>query len=153
VHAINHPVRVRILDALRTPDSAAGVARRIGLARQNVNYHLKELERAGLVRSTGERRRGDLIEPLFESVAGTFVISPRAAWSGGHRASALRDQVSLERLVQLGDEVQRDATGLLDRAAFDGDEIPSASVVADVSFPTGDARAEFMDEYLRALLE
>jgi hypothetical protein len=41
IAALTHPVRLRVLDALRTPESAAGVARAIGQSRQNVNYHLK----------------------------------------------------------------------------------------------------------------
>ena len=43
VAALTHPVRIAALGALRTPDSAAGVARAIGQSRQLVNYHLKEL--------------------------------------------------------------------------------------------------------------
>jgi DNA-binding transcriptional ArsR family regulator len=149
--ALNHPVRLQILDALRAPGSAATVAREIGQSRQNVNYHLRELRRAGLVRPAGERRRGNLVEPLFEAVAGTFLISPRATWSGERRSTALRDQASLEHLVALGERLQRDATALLDRAAFEGAEIASGAVSADVHFPTEDARAAFMDEYLRML--
>ena len=45
-----HPLRIDILEALRTPASAATVARGLNLPRQKVNYHLKELERAALVR-------------------------------------------------------------------------------------------------------
>jgi DNA-binding transcriptional ArsR family regulator len=151
IQALTHPVRVRILDALRDPESAAGVARAIGQSRQNVNYHLKELERAGLVEPAGERRRGNLLEPLFRAVARSFVVSPRLAWGGDRRHAALRDQVSLEQLVVLGERLQQDATALLDRAAFDGEEIASASVTADVAFPDEQARAEFMREYLAAL--
>ena len=149
VGVLTHPIRLQILDALRTPGSAAGIARSMGQSRQNVNYHLKELERAGLVQPAGERRRGNLVEPLYEAVAGTFVISPRVTWSGDRRAAALRDQVSLEHLVGMGERLQRDATALLDRAAFDGAEVPSASVGAEVHFPTEEARAAFMEEYLR----
>jgi DNA-binding transcriptional ArsR family regulator len=37
VQALAHPLRVRILDELREPVSAAEVARRVGERRQNVN--------------------------------------------------------------------------------------------------------------------
>jgi DNA-binding transcriptional ArsR family regulator len=151
VSALTHPVRLRILAALRTPESAAGVARAIGQSRQNVNYHLKELERAGLVERRGERRRGNVLEPLFEAVAGSFVISPRVAWTDDQRAIALRDQLSLEHLVNLGERVQRDASALLDRAAFDGEQIASVAVDATVAFPSAEARTAFADEYLRML--
>jgi DNA-binding transcriptional ArsR family regulator len=151
VEALTHPVRRRVLAALRTPASAAGVARAIGLPRQKVNYHLKELARARLVRAAGERRKGHLIEKLYEAVAGTFVVSPRLAWSDERREGALRDQISLRRLVGLGEHIQQDANGLLDRAAFDGEEIPSASVEAEVRFADEQSRTAFMGEYLAAL--
>jgi DNA-binding transcriptional ArsR family regulator len=151
LQALSHPIRVQILEALRAPESAAAVARAIGQGRQNVNYHLKELERAGLVRRTGERRAGNFVESLYESVAGTFVVSPRAAWGDRRRLDAMREQLSLERLVVLGERLGRDATELLDRAAFDGEEVASASVEAEVQFASEEARGEFLKEYLAAV--
>jgi DNA-binding transcriptional ArsR family regulator len=153
LQALAHPLRIRILETLHEPDSAAAVARRLGEPRQKVNYHLKELDRAGLVRRAGERRNGNFVETLYESVARTLLISPRLAWSDPRRIEALRAQLSLERLVSLGEHVQRDAALLLDRAAFDGEEIASASVEADVHFATEDDRAAFLDAYLESLRE
>jgi hypothetical protein len=103
------------------------------------------------VRPAGERRKGHLIEKLYEAVAGTFVISPRLAWDDEQRTSAIRDQISLRHLVLLGEELQQDANGLIDRAAFDGDDIPSASVAAEVRFTTEEDRGAFMEEYLALL--
>jgi DNA-binding transcriptional ArsR family regulator len=151
LQALAHPARVRILDALRSPASAAAVARVVGQSRQNVNYHLKELEAAGLVRRVGTRRNGNFTETLFESVAGTFLVSPRAAWGDPRRIQAMADQHSLENLVLLGERLQQDATALLDRAAFDGDQIASAAVTAELNFADDDDRAMFMKEYLRRL--
>ena len=44
--------------------------------------------------------------------------------------------------------LQRDAAALLDRAAFDGEEIPSAAVVAQACFADEEARAEFLRAYV-----
>jgi DNA-binding transcriptional ArsR family regulator len=151
LQALAHPARVLILDALRSPASAAAVARVVGQSRQNVNYHLKELEGAGLVRRVGTRRNGNFTETLFESVAGTFLVSPRAAWGDPRRIQAMADQHSLENLVLLGERLQQDATALLDRAAFDGDQIASAAVTAELNFADEDDRAMFMKEYLRRM--
>lgn len=153
LQALAHPLRIRILETLHEPDSAAAVARRLGEPRQKVNYHLKELDRAGLVRRAGERRNGNFVETLYETVARTLLISPRVAWSDPRRVEALRAQLSLERLVGLGEHVQRDAALLLDRAAFDGEEIASASVEADVHFADEGDRAAFLDAYVEALRE
>jgi hypothetical protein len=84
-------------------------------------------------------------------VARSFVVSPRLAWGDDRRASALQAQVALEQLVDLGQQLQQDASALLDRAAFDGEEIASASVAADVAFADAESRRAFMREYLEAL--
>jgi DNA-binding transcriptional ArsR family regulator len=148
-----HPLRIEILDALREPAAGATIARRLGQPRQKVNYHLKELERAGLVETAGERRAGNFVETLYRAVASTFVVSPRAAWLDPRRVDALQRQHSLERLVAIGDRLQRDAVALLDRAAFDGEEIASATVEADVHFADETARAAFLREYFDFLRE
>jgi DNA-binding transcriptional ArsR family regulator len=146
-----HPLRLRILGVLRRPASAAAVARALGEPRQKVNYHLKELERAELVRLVGERRTGNFIESIYEASARSFVVSPRVAWPDEQRAEALAAQVSLENLVQLGERMQRDSAELLDRAAFDGEQIASAAVEAEVHFATEQQRSEFLNDYLRAV--
>src|SRR5437870_2531589 len=96
--------------------------------RQNVNYHVKELERAGLVRQVGERRNGNFIETLYQAVAPTIVVSPRATWSDRSRLKTLKDQVSLGNLVLVGERLGHDAAALLDRATFDGEDVPSVAV-------------------------
>jgi hypothetical protein len=142
---------VQILEALRNPDSAAGVARRIGAARQKVNYHLKELERVKLVQPTGERRSGNFIETLYQAVARSFVVSPSVAWADPRRFEALKAQHSLKTLVVLGERLQADAAALLDRAAFDGEEIASASVDAEAFFASEADRAAFLEHYVLAV--
>ncbi len=57
-----HPLRIEILSQLSEPDSAAGLARRIGEPRQQANYHIRQLEEQGLVRLVGERRVRNCIE-------------------------------------------------------------------------------------------
>jgi DNA-binding transcriptional ArsR family regulator len=153
LQVLGHPLRVRILEALREPGSAATVAREVGEARQKVNYHLKELERVGLVTPVGERRAGNFIETLYEAVARSFLISPRVAWSDPRRVDTLRQQHSLERLVMVGGQLERDAISLLDRAAFDGEQIASAAVEVDVHFADEKHRAAFLEKYLATVKE
>jgi DNA-binding transcriptional ArsR family regulator len=147
--ALTHPIRVRILEALRDPGSAAAVARSIGQPRQKVNYHLKELEAVGLIEPIGERRVGNFVESLYRAVARTFLISPEVAWGDSRRADTLGRQHSLQTLVLLGERLQRDAAVLLDRAAFESEEIASASVVAETHFASEADREAFLAEYLR----
>jgi hypothetical protein len=104
----------------------------------------------GLVRK-GERRNGNFIEALYQAVAPTIVVSPRAAWADPRRGEALRDQMSLENLILVGERLGRDAAALLDRAAFDGEEIATAAVEAEARFVDEEDRAAFMREYLAAI--
>jgi DNA-binding transcriptional ArsR family regulator len=153
LQALSHPTRVEMLEALREPASAAAVARQIGQPRQRVNYHLKALEEARLVEPIGSRRNGNFVETLYRAVARTFVVAPEVAWTSGRREEALRAQHALETLVALGERLQQDAAELLDRAAFDGEEIPSAAVSADVRFASTEDRAAFMRAYLESTRE
>lgn len=150
LQALCHPTRVEMLEVLREPASAAAVARRIGQPRQRVNYHLKSLEEAGLVEAVDSRRKGNFVETLYRSVARSFLVAPEVAWRDGRRLDAMRAQHSLETLVALGERLQQDAVELLDRAAFDGEEIPSAVVSAETRFDSAEDRAAFMREYLEA---
>ena len=149
-----HPVRSALLSAMRTPTTAAAAARTTGQSRQNAAYHVRALVAAGLLRHAGERRNGTFMEQFYVAAAPTVVISPRAAWGDDHRrADALADQVSLEQLVEHGERLQRDAAVLLDRAAFDGEEIPSASIAVDVSFADEADRTAFLSEYVERVTE
>ena len=146
-----HPTRVAILSALRTPKSAAAVAREISETRQKTHYHVKALLDAGLIELVGERRTGTFVEQLYRAVASTIVVSPRLTWSDDDHVRALRAQMPLEHLVRLGESLQRDAAALLDRAAFDGEEIPCAAADATVRFRDEASRAAFIEEYMAAL--
>ncbi|MBE1462543.1 winged helix-turn-helix domain-containing protein [Kibdelosporangium phytohabitans] len=151
LQAMAHPMRLRILAALREPDSAAAVARGLGQPRQKVNYHVKELERAGLARRVGERRAGNLVESLYQATAATYVVSPRLAWVDRPRIDALAEQVALENLVSVGERLQQAAALLLDRAAFDGEKIASAAVETEVRFADAAQRKAFLAEYVSAI--
>src|ERR1700752_2395132 len=84
--------RRTLLAALTVPDSAAGLARRLGLPRQRLNYHLKALERCGLLECVEERRKGNCTERILRATARAFVISPDALGALGATPDAARDR-------------------------------------------------------------
>lgn len=150
LQALSHPTRVAMLEALREPASAAGLGRALGQSRQRVNHHLKALEEAGLVERVGTRQQGNFVETLYRAAARSFVVAPEVAWADPRRIETLRSQHALETLVQVGERLQRDAVALLDRATFEGEQIASAAVSAQVCFATEKDRAAFMREHLEA---
>src|ERR1700710_1813416 len=72
------PIRARLLAALAEPGSASTLAPRVGLTRQKANYHLRALERHGLVELVEERRKGNCTERVLQATAASYVISPTA---------------------------------------------------------------------------
>ena len=152
IGAATHPIRATILAAMHEPATAAAAARATGQSRQNAAYHVRELLKAGLIRPAGSRTNGNFTEQYYEAVAPTMVISPRSTWGADpRRAQALADQLSLDQLVAIGEQLQRDAAMLLDRAAFEGEEIPSASATTEIRFRSEADRAEFLREYIQAV--
>lgn len=154
IAAAAHPVRAALLSVMREPMSAATAAREIGQSRQNAAYHVRILVEAGLLVAAGERQKGNFIEQLYRAAAPTMVLSPNGLRSAHpQRIEALADQASLGQLVELGDRLQRDAAVLLDAAAFDGEQIASASATTDIRFETEADRAAFLRDYVELVGE
>ena len=70
------PLRRRLLTELREPASATGIAARLGETRQRINYHLRELEKSGLIELVEVRQRRGREERLLRATARTVVVSP-----------------------------------------------------------------------------
>jgi DNA-binding transcriptional ArsR family regulator len=93
------PTRLEILRALDQPDSAAGLARRLGLPRQKLNYHLRLLEGDGLVELVEERKKRNCTERVLRAVARSYLISPAALGSLAADPDRVADRTSSAYLV------------------------------------------------------
>jgi hypothetical protein len=151
VAAATHPSRAALLAVMRTPSTAAAAGRATGLSRQNAAYHVRALADAGLLRHVDERQHGSFREQIYEAVARAFVVPARGAAAVDERTRAIADRTSLGTLIDVGEELARDATVLLDRAVFDGVETPSAAARTEIRFADADARAAFLRDYLDAV--
>jgi biotin operon repressor len=70
------PLRRTLLAAVRQPQSATAVARQLGMPRQVVNYHVRALEKSGLVVHVQDARAGNCVERIVQAVAREFIIAP-----------------------------------------------------------------------------
>jgi DNA-binding transcriptional ArsR family regulator len=111
------PVRATLLAALAEPASATTLAPRVGLPRQNVNYHLRELERHGLIELVEERRRGSFTERVLRATAASYVISPMASAAVQPDPSRSPDRLSARWLLALASRLVRDVGLLLTRTS------------------------------------
>jgi DNA-binding transcriptional ArsR family regulator len=138
--------RRELLAQLAEPDSAAGLARRLGLPRQRLNYHLRELEREGLVECVEERRKGNCTERLLRATARSYVISPDALGLLGATPEAARDRFSTDFLVASTAQTLRDVTSLEARARQQSKRLPTLTLESEIRFSTAAARAAFAEE-------
>src|SRR5688572_27261803 len=70
------PLRRQLLEALREPASATGLATRLGASRQRINYHLREMEKSGLVELVEERQRRGRTERVMRATATAVIVAP-----------------------------------------------------------------------------
>ncbi|GGM89280.1 ArsR/SmtB family transcription factor [Streptomyces fuscichromogenes] len=141
------PVRARLLAELAgAPASAAMLAGRVGLPRQKVNYHLKALERHGLVELAGERRKGNVTERLMRATAASYVISPAALPAVQPDPDRFRDQFSARWLLALGARLVRDVGMLISGAATARKRLATYALDGEVRFASAADRAAFVQE-------
>lgn len=152
IGALLAPDRRRLVEELRRePDSAAGLARRLGESRQRLNYHLRELEEAGLLELREERRRGNFVERVLEPAARRFAVDPAALDQAVARDVPPEDRFSASYLVAVAARAIRELAGLLERAAGEGRRAASATVQSEIGLATPDDFRDFVDDLTGAV--
>lgn len=147
------PVRARLLAELAAaPASAAGVAARVGLGRQKVNYHLKTLEAHGLVELAEVRMRGGITERVLQATAASYVVSP-AAIAPGDRPENVTDHLSARYLISLAGRIVREVGALARKADAGGRRLPTFAIDTEIGFRSAADRAAFADELTEAVLD
>ncbi|GHG42581.1 transcriptional regulator [Sinomonas cellulolyticus] len=140
------PLRARLLRELAAPSSAAGLAAKVGLPRQKVNYHLHALEEHGLVELVEERRKGNVMERVLQATASSYVISPSVISLVQPDPEHLRDRFSAYWLVALAARLLRDVGRLLSGAVAARQQLATFAVDGEVTFASAASRAAFASE-------
>ena len=145
------PVRARLLAALAEPGSATTLAAQTGLARQKINYHLRALERHGLVELVEERKRGNCTERVLRATAASYVISPSALAAVSPDPSRSPDQLSARWLLALGSRLVQEVGALLTGAARTRQRVATFGIDAEVRFASAAERTAFAEELAQAV--
>ncbi len=140
------PIRRRILAHLRQPDSATGIAIALGLPRQRVGYHIRELEKEELVTCVGERRKGNFIERLLQTAAERFVISGAALGTLAADPEAIRDRFSSDYLLAVAARTVEDVAELQRQASAAGKKLPTLTLETQIRFRSAEEQGEFTRE-------
>jgi DNA-binding transcriptional ArsR family regulator len=145
--ALFKPMRLRILEELSQPDSAVNLARRLKTARQKINYHLRELEREGLVELVEERKKGNCVERIVKATARSYLVGAEAiAQLAGQDPEALHDRFSSAYLVAATARTLTDVAALRARADAAGQRLATFTAETEVRFASAEARARFFSE-------
>lgn len=148
-----HPLRLRLLALAREPASSTELARRLGLPRQRVNYHVRALERAGLLRAAGRRRRRNLIEQRYVATARSYTLSPDLLGPLAPDWRQIADTASSDYLLALADQVRSDVGRAAQEAAAEGKRLATLSVKSQFRFETPEQRARFAEAMRAAIVE
>src|SRR5437868_4299332 len=146
VAALLPPIRRRLLENLREPDSASGLARRLGIPRQKINYHLRELERTGFVELAEERQRRGCIERFVRVTARAFVVSHDFLEGLAADPANVEDQLSSAYLIANSARTIRDVALLRDRAANAGQKLATLSIETEAAFASPAEFRAFSEE-------
>jgi DNA-binding transcriptional ArsR family regulator len=146
-------VRLRILAELRTPDSAAAVARRMGAPRQRIGYHIRALEAAGLIEPVGERRTGNYVERLLRASATRYVVAPQALgpMGAGGDAKDIQDRFSTAYLLAAASRTIAEVSELEQNAHAAGKRLPTLTLETEIRFASPAAQHAFATELAESL--
>ena len=71
------PIRIEILRRMAEPRTCPELAEALGETPQKIYYHVKQLQKAGLVEKVEERRVRGVVEGYYQAVARAYWLGPR----------------------------------------------------------------------------
>jgi hypothetical protein len=145
------PVRSRLLSELARPQSAAALAKAVGLPRQKVNYHLRTLESHKLIHEAETKKWGGLTERRMVASASAYVVSPAAMGPAAVDPGRALDRLSADYLIALAARVVKEVAGLVRKATTLGKRLATLSLDTEIRFRSAEERAAFTDEFTRAV--
>lgn len=146
------PIRTRLLAELAEPGSATMLAAKVGLPRQKVNYHLRALERHGLVKLVEERRKGNVTERVLRATAASYVISPMALPALQPDPDRSPDRLSARWLLAVAARLVQDVGSILNGATKARKRIATFAMDGEVRFASAADRAAFAEELANAVM-
>lgn len=145
------PVRLKLLHALAQPASAAQLGRQTGEPRQRINYHLKELEKAGLVALVEERKKGNCVERIVQASARAYLISQEALGALGPTPKHVQDRFSSAYLIAVASQTIRDVAVLREKAEAAGKNLATLTIQTSIRVASPDRLAAMGAELSEAL--
>jgi hypothetical protein len=146
------PLRREILAHARSPISATGIAAAMKRPRQVVNYHVRELARAGFLRRAGRVRKRGLVEQRYVISAQAFVLAPEVLGDlDAASQPANTDKASASYLLMLATRLQKELSEAWRKAESRGTPLPLLSLDTEFGFATPADRTRFASALTQAI--
>ena len=140
------PLRLRVLREMHQPQSATSLAPRLGLSRQTLNYHLRELEREGFLEVVEERPRRGCVERLLKVTSRAFLVNPALLGALSDDPQQARDRFSSAFLLATATGVIRDVAVLTERARAVDERLATFTMDCEIGFASPAAFRAFTGE-------
>jgi DNA-binding transcriptional ArsR family regulator len=142
------PLRIRILEELREPNSAAGLSRVLNMPRQQLNYHLKELEKNDLIALVEERRKGNCTERILQATSRSYMVVLNTAEID---PAEVQDRFSAAYLVSAASRLIQDVAALQSGAQKARKKLPTFTMQTEVRFSTPEQLQAFTEELAKTV--
>lgn len=143
------PVRRQILERLRAPGSATGLAAEFGLSRQRLGYHLKALEEAGLVTLVETRQRRGFTERILMTCAEAFLVDPSVIGARSPAPAEAQDRFAADHLISAAAGLVADVGRMQTAAEAEGARLLTFTLEAEVTL----ARPADLEVYAERLAQ
>jgi predicted ArsR family transcriptional regulator len=144
------PLRQQILESLTDPGSATTIARTLGLARQKVAYHVRQLENHGFVELVREEQRRGCTERIVRRTARYLLASP-SVLAPGMDPKKLKDKFSSTYLIALASRMAQEVGEAQTLAEKAGKPLPTLSTDLEIRFRSPQDREAFAEQLLTTL--
>jgi len=145
------PLRLRVLEEMHEPQSATSLPPRLGLSRQKLNYHLRELEREGFLDVVEERQRRGCVERMLKVTSRAFVVNPAMLGALADDPAQTRDRFSSAYLIAAATSLMRDVALLRERAQAVDQKLATFTLESDIRFASPAAFRSFAEDLASAV--
>jgi len=146
--AMMNPLRIRILEHLREPNSAAGLARILDMPRQQLNYHLRELEKNELIELVEERKKGNMTERVVRATSKSYMVVLNTAKVNPEE---VQDKFSAAYLLSAATQLIQEVAVLQSGAQKAKKKLPTFTLQTAVKFASPEQLHAFTEELAKAV--
>lgn len=151
VRTLADPMRRQILKLLSKPGSAVSVARELGMPRQRVGYHMRELEKHGFVELLREERKRGCTERIMRRTSESILLAPDSFAEQRLHPQGVKDRFSNLYLIATATQMLREASQAEAANPAEDNQPSTFSLQFDVRLATPQDRTAFMEDLGREI--